>query len=223
MGLDYFAQKWGEDNRDKLELHYLGCRDAEQTAKAKSETLRLVSCSNVIPLKRVGYIIDGIALLPENLKIRWDHFGDGSELEVLKKKAEDIFGSHISWEFHGRVPNHEIEGWYHQLDPDLFLTTTSTEGGVPVSIQEAFAMGIPAIGTAVGGVPELVIDGQTGYLLPENMKPEELTKAIVHFVNLSVEEKLMMSENARKLWAELYDAEHNSDVFVNVLKEMLKG
>ena len=116
-------------------------------------------------------IIEGLALLPETLRVSWDIFGDGTEREKLEALAAEKLGGrgNITWNFHGFVPNAALAEEYRKLAPQLFLTTTSTEGGAPVSIQEAFSMGIPAIGTAVGGVPELIREGETGFLLPEKV------------------------------------------------------
>jgi glycosyltransferase involved in cell wall biosynthesis len=48
---------------------------------------------------------------------------------------------------------------------DLFLHTSATEG-CPNSILEAMAAGIPVVATAAGGTPEVVADGETGYVAP---------------------------------------------------------
>lgn len=104
-----------------------------------------MSCSNLIPLKRVDVIIGAVAKLPKELRVRWDHFGDGAERQRLEVLAKEKLGSNVQWHFHGRVPNNTLAARYAQISPRLFITASSTEGGAPVSIQEAFAMGIPAL------------------------------------------------------------------------------
>jgi glycosyltransferase involved in cell wall biosynthesis len=46
------------------------------------------------------------------------------------------------------------------------FTLTSRSEGMPVSLLEAWAAGVPAVCTAVGGVPEMIADGRTGFLVP---------------------------------------------------------
>ncbi len=60
---------------------------------------------------------------------------------------------------------------------DLFVLGSAFEG-LPVSIMEAMAAGLPVVATAVGGVPEAVSSGESGYLVPAH-DPEALARALV--------------------------------------------
>lgn len=221
MGQEYFLSKWG--GADKAALHYLGCSKAEPCQRTPAEDLRIVSCSNLIPLKRVDCIVEAIGLLPKTLRVQWDHFGDGVERASLEAQAEDCLGEHVTWKFHGHVPNGVLRDVYRELSPDVFLTASSTEGGVPVSMQEAFSMGIPAIGTAVGGIPELIISGENGFLLSPETTPQEVADTLMKFYHQPAEAKHRMSENALTLWKTQFDAERNAEEFVSLLRCILQN
>lgn len=222
-GLTYFAKRWGKECGDKLHLYYLGSRDYGMADTPKTEPLRLLSCSNLIPLKRVERIIEGIALLPETVKLHWDIVGDGSARENLEALAQEKFRDRptITWKFHGVIPNGQLAAHYHAFAPQLFITTSSTEGGAPVSIQEVFSMGIPAIGTEVGGIPDLIRDGQTGFLLPQDAVPSDVAAAILRVMALEDAQYGPMRRAARQHWERNFNAECNAKRFTNDLLDLV--
>lgn len=64
---------------------------------------------------------------------------------------------------------------------DVFVLSSSQEG-LPLSILEAMAAGLPVVATAVGGIPELVVDGQTGFLVPRG-DAEALAAALARLID----------------------------------------
>lgn len=79
---------------------------------------------------------------------------------------------------------------------DIFLNTTHVDN-MPVSVVEACAMGLPVVSTAVGGVPALLKDGETGLLVPDN-DTQAMSDAVLRLCSDStLAEKL--SVNGRQL------------------------
>ena len=92
---------------------------------------------------------------------------------------------------------------------------------MPVSLQETSAMGIPAVGTAVGGIPEVIMDGKTGFLLPQNPETADVTGAILKYLNLTQAQRQEMSDAAVTLWQEKFDAKKNAQRFAAFLQELV--
>ena len=95
--------------------------------------------------------------------------GDGDERSKLEKMV-DVFGVQTHVDFLGT--RDDIPRLLHAAD--VFLLTSITEG-IPLTLIEAQAAGLPCVATRVGGVPEVVIEGTTG-LLAEKRNDRELAR-----------------------------------------------
>lgn len=224
FGRQYFLTTWGRKWAEKCQLSYLGCEELKMVKPNQGDKLCLVSCSYVIPLKRIHLIAEGLAYLPSDIKVKWYHIGDGSQRAEILNLTEKLFHDKpaITFNYLGFILHEKINEVYREIGPDLFITTSETEGGAPVSIQEAFSAGIPAIGTAVGGIPEIIIDGRTGFLLSQNPDAAEVSEAIKRYYNLSPKEKEAMRLEAHKMWEEKFNAGANAQKFADFLDKMLR-
>jgi len=156
----------------KLTTSRLGLDVMPLDSDTKEEQLILVSCSAMIPLKRVHLIIEILKHMETPAK--WIHFGAGELFEEIKQKASGL--SHTV-EFKGHVPNHEFINYLGKNPVSLFINVSESEG-IPVSMMEAISQGIPLVGTNICGVPEIVTD-KTGLLLPVDFDPAEVAKSII--------------------------------------------
>ncbi len=179
-------------------------------AKPQGSPFKIVSCSNVIPLKRVERIAQ--ALMRVEGDFRWIHFGDGSAMSDLEAAALGL-GGRVSLK--GFVSHGQVIEYYEREHVDLFITLTETEGGCPVSIQEALSYGVPVIATDVGGVND-AIDGN-GILLPADPSIEEVAQAIKGFMGYSDGKKEKMSNRSIQLWKKQFCAEKNAEETRNIL------
>ncbi|HBF33958.1 TPA: hypothetical protein DDW35_05295 [Candidatus Sumerlaeota bacterium] len=73
----------------------------------------------------------------------------------------------------------DVVPYYQACDLNLLI---SNDEGFGRTIIEAGAMGVPTIGSRIGGIPELIEDGQTGFLIPSDESAAPLTAALHHFL-----------------------------------------
>ena len=126
-------------------------------------------------VKGIKYLIEALS----NIELRTSNFkliiiGDGSERKNLKKLVEKL-GLKEKVRFLGQIPNERIPEYLRAAD--CFVLPSLSEG-FGIAILEAQAVGIPAIATNVGGIPDIIKDGENGILVkPANS--EDITRAIL--------------------------------------------
>ena len=203
----------------KIKVSYLGVKDRFTSALPKKENVfNIVSCSNIIPVKRVDLIVRALSTISDK-QILWTHLGDGEEFEQTKNFAEKELPANIKYDFKGRIPNSEIYDFYNRNNINLFINVSEIEG-LPVSIMEAVSFGVPVMATDVGGTGEIVKDGVNGFLLKKDFEIKTLTDFIIKFTEMEEPEYTAFCENARKVFLENFEAEKNySDFIDEILSE----
>ena len=102
--------------------------------------------------------------------LRLDYVGSGALLPAAKEFVE-VMGLTEQVTLHGAQPNTLVQELLQAAD--LFIQhsaidpETGDEEGLPVSILEAMAAGLPVVATIHAGIPEAVLDGKTGFLVAE--------------------------------------------------------
>ena len=200
---------WKVKNKSALQLSRLGVK-AQDICEINEDQFLLVSCSNVIPLKRVELIVPALSEI-NDFQIHWVHFGDGPLLEEVIELARNILHSNITYDFKGRVSNQQVLDWYAMNNPSAFINLSTTEG-VPVSIMEAMSFGIPVIATDVGGTSEIV-DSENGVLIIQNPSSIEI-KTAIEGIRANSQKRLA----AYHTWEFKYNAAHNYLDFVRKIQ-----
>ena len=214
-GIDYAATHWQVD-KNKFLLSRLGINGQQQLNLQKGNEFTIMSCSNIIPLKRVHLIADALHQITD-YKIKWIHFGDGADMPTLKTRLTTLPGN-IKATLRGRIPNVEIYAAYHAEKPHLFINVSSSEG-VPVSIMEAMSFGVPCMATNVGGNGEIVTN-ENGCLLPSTPSADLIAQEIKRFIGMSSATYTQYSNAAFQTWNTAYNAAQNYTALVNNLKSL---
>lgn len=220
-GMDYFTSFWGDKRNSKFSVSYLGCRGTlYKQNESKEDHLTIISCSYIIPVKRVHKIILTLSRI-NSVKIKWIHIGTGDLYSEILTLAEQYLSGlpNISYEFMGSLTNPQVRAYYNEHFIDLFVNVSESEG-LPVSIMEAMASGIPVIATDVGGTAEIV-NSDNGFLIPKDFTEEQLKEIIIRFNNLSFVERAKLREKAYFTWNEKFNSEKNYQKFVSDIFDMV--
>ncbi|MFC2101761.1 glycosyltransferase [Bacteroidota bacterium] len=141
----------------------------------------------------------------------------GGRLENELKQLVNSIGISEDVVFQGRVPHHEVPRYYNMLDLFIALSRTESFG---VSVLEAAACEKPVVVSDVGGLPEVVENGVTGLVVPDN----DLMAAV-----LAVEEIMTNTDRAREMGRRgriHVEAEYNwtesLNQMTNVYQQLLK-
>ena len=178
--------------------------------------LSLVSCSFAVPGKRLHLIVDAIAWLlaaDPTLDVRWTHVGDGPLLTAVRARAASRFGTRGRAVFKGYLTQSGLMDVYRNERFDAIVNVSDTEG-VPVSLMEASAAGIPMIATDVGGTAEIV-NAANGVLIPADADIATIAAAMLRFRGRGV--MRACRESARLHWEAHFNAAANYERFGRAL------
>ncbi len=160
---------------DRIIVHRMGV-DMEKfqfqpsSQKEHQDRVKLISVGRMVEKKGMEYGLRAIAeIYPSNKTLLYRIVGDGELFDDLKLLVKQL-GIDDAVEFVGWKEPDEIMQLMN--DSDIFLAPCVTakngdQEGIPMVIMEAMAMGLPVISTYHTGIPELIDNEKTGYLVEE--------------------------------------------------------
>ncbi|MFB5265940.1 N-acetyl-alpha-D-glucosaminyl L-malate synthase BshA [Paenibacillus enshidis] len=120
----------------------------------------MMHISNFRPVKRVGDVLDVFEKVQREVKSKLLLVGEGPDLPKIRSKIEEL-GLEDKVYFIGKQD--DIAQVLSMADVLMLPSEKESFGLVAL---EAMACGVPTVGSTAGGIPELVIHGETGYLAP---------------------------------------------------------
>jgi glycosyltransferase involved in cell wall biosynthesis len=146
---------------------------------------RILSVGRLVAKKGLPVLIDACSLLRErNIEFHLDVVGDGPLAgELATRVAERGLQSRVT--FHAGRPQPELVPFYQRAAVFALTPAVQANGdrdGIPNVILEAMASGTPVVVSAISGIPEVVIDDQTGLLVPPD-DPPALAAAVARLLN----------------------------------------
>ena len=195
--------------------------------KPKS-TQRLFSESDVVigTIKVLDevYGIDYLIKAFKVLKDKYQHIplkllivGRGQQTEELKKLTSQL-GLSDDTIFTGFVNHALVSDYHNMIDISCFLSNSESFG---VSVVEASSCEKPVVVTNVGGLPEVVDEGSTGFIVPP--RDEHAAAAAIEKLILNPGLRAEMGRNGRKKVSLLYDWDKNLEGIIQIYNDVLSN
>ena len=127
----------------------------------------IVSAARIVEKKGLHLMPEALAHLQrDGITFTWRVIGDGPELERIRQLCEQ-HGIAQQVEFLGAQDNATVREALMHADAAVLPCIVASDGerdGIPIFFVEAMALGVPVVTTPISGIPELVRDGDTGFL-----------------------------------------------------------
>jgi colanic acid/amylovoran biosynthesis glycosyltransferase len=222
----WFArQGW---NVGKTVVHRYGVRlDRFVPATRRMDSraqVRLLSVGRLVQKKGFEYSIRGVAKAVRRFpEIRYDIAGDGPEKPRLDRLIHQL----------DMTSNIRLLGWQNRAEvcrllaqAQLLLTPSITadngdQEGIPLVLHEAMASGIPTVATRHTGIPELVTDGESGFLVEEK-DPDAIAERLIQLMQ-HPEKWEEMGQKGRRHIEEYNDLEKQTDRLVAIYRNLSEG
>jgi colanic acid/amylovoran biosynthesis glycosyltransferase len=186
--------------------------------------IRLLSVGRLVEKKGFEYAIMAAARVIQQFPhIQYEIAGDGPLKSSLKRIIAEL----------GIAKNVRLVGWRDREEILHLLRTahifiapsvTTEDGdqeGIPMVLHEAMASRLPVVSTRHTGIPELVYDGETGFLVPER-DPEAIADKVSYLLK-NPDRRHKMGERGRAQIEQYHDFDRQTDRLIEIYRSLLEG
>jgi colanic acid/amylovoran biosynthesis glycosyltransferase len=172
--------------------------------------LRIVCVASLEPQKGHGILVDAVAMLRDRgIEVRCELAGDGPQAHALRDQVARLgLGQDI--ELVGGLARPQILAALQDAEVMALASVPQASGkmeGIPVALMEGMAMQLPVVASDISGIPELVTDGVSGYLVPPG-NARALADALVR-IHADSERGRAMGAAGRARISELFELRAN--------------
>jgi glycosyltransferase involved in cell wall biosynthesis len=144
-----------------------------------ADPVRILCVGRAVEKKGHDILLEALGRLPEDLNWRLWHIGGGELRDRLRTQGERLgIADRVEW--FGALPQGEVIERYRSADLFVLASRVGDDGdrdGLPNVLMEAQSQALACIATDVSAIPELIVDGETGVLVPSE-DPAALSAAI---------------------------------------------
>jgi glycosyltransferase involved in cell wall biosynthesis len=165
--------------------------------------------------KGLDLLLQAVALTGRDTAL--DVVGDGPERSSLRSMSTALgIAERVAW--HGPLPQHDLQDFYRKA---LALVVPSVDEGLGLVAVEAMLCGTPVIAFASGGLPDVVLDGKTGVLLPD--RTEEALARALEAVLQSPERARSMGSAGRTFALEHFSPHAVAARYADIYRSVARG
>ena len=181
----------------------------------KASPPRILYAGNLLASKGVEDLIRAFAILRgRGVDCRLRILGEGPERESLQEVAATLgIGDGIDWS--GFLPQQAMPAEYASSSV-VVLPTRGNEEGLGLTLVEALLAGTAVVGTRAGGIPEIVIDGETG-LLAHERDPTDLADKLSVLLT-DPDQRAKLAEQGHRHVRQRFDPNASVDAFLDLLQ-----
>lgn len=221
FNVEYVRQfTWDRKDRVRLVRNMLSWDVPEPAPVHMRQPVKLLAIARFVKTKGLDVLLDACSILErKGLDFRVTLAGSGRIERALRAQAKRL-GIEAKVEFPGFVLHKDIPELLRAHDVMVMpskIAPTGDRDGLPTVIMEALVSRVPVVATDVGGIREVVRDGETGYMVQQR-NPEALAEAIMAMAR-DRENAVRMADNGKRLVLDLYDTARNSREFYGLIAQ----
>lgn len=187
-------------------------------APGQGQALRILYVGSLIPRKGVTHLLRAVAALPDRVDWRLDILGGGPEDDRLRVQATRLgLGERVR--FGGAQAAPAVRAAMQAAHVVVVPSVTDADGqseGIPVVLMEALAEARPVIASNLSGIPELVRDGETGWLTAPG--DAAAIAAALTRVHDDYDTAAGLGQAGRALVAQEYDIDRNAAALLAMME-----
>lgn len=209
--VEYLREKYGSAASNVRRIYNGLDLEGFPYTEPRERPPRIVSIGRLVEKKGFPVLVEAAKVLAERGRdFECRIIGGGLLEEELRAHVRDL-GLENVVELPGPLPQSEVKGEIRSASAFAAPCVTSGDGdrdGLPTVLLEAMALGTPCVSTDVTGIPEVVKDGETGLMVPQN-DPVALADALERLMEDSGL-RVRLAENAREVIEVNFDVKRNA-------------
>jgi colanic acid/amylovoran biosynthesis glycosyltransferase len=204
---------------DKIVIHHTGV-DVDRfrfVPKRRNQKVRILTVCHYVEKKGLPYLIQAFSQLRDQFpSVELRIVGRGKQNNQVTQEVDHLIKTHnLDIQQQPFIPPAEISEEFAQADVFVLPSVTTQDGekeGVPTVLMEAQSSGLPVVSTWHAGIPEVVIDGRTGFLVKER-EVHDLAEKLI---------QLLRSEELRRQMGQMGRAHIEREFNIRIQAEKLE-